>query len=598
MGMIFKLRSSFLIVLSLLVISVYAQPSIDSLKTLLASPDIKPGTKAGAYYKVADLYLNINRDSARYYAMRGLQIAEKHNDFPGIFNNSCVLGKVVLIGDSIAKAAGIFEDARLYLDDLDDQRDALCVLLLLGYAYDMMQEYYAAHEVLYEGLGIAETLGDSVFLWSYYNNIGNHYSGMEMYEKSIEYLKLALLVYHDLSEEQRKFSLASVYNNMGLAYMNLGLLDSAENYLGKALEVPGVRDNKYGMFNLLGNLGEIALKKAEYAQSVEYFDQAGNILEKFDETFEGAKMPLMATHFKNMGRVMFEMGNYAEAKEHLANALEYGKRSGDLAVQASAYNLLSIIYEKIGDKGLSLEYLRTYLQIKDSLDALKTDKKIINLTLRYEFEKDLQVQQQERVLSDLRHRRKEMVYLFSIITAGGLLVSLFLLFLLQRNKNRRKQLEQVAVRLEKEKISEELDYKNKELTTNVMYLLRKNEFINTISRKLNDVINKFDEEDSRVLKGIIGELDKAAGNDDIWHEFELRFKEVHTGFYNRLIQKFPGLTAQELRLCAFMKLNMTNKEIAAITFQSIDSLKTARYRLRKKLGMDRDENLVAYLARL
>jgi DNA-binding CsgD family transcriptional regulator len=153
------------------------------------------------------------------------------------------------------------------------------------------------------------------------------------------------------------------------------------------------------------------------------------------------------------------------------------------------------------------------------------------------------------------------------------------------------------MQLENEKISEELEYKNKELTTNVIYLLKKNEFIASIAQRLNEVLGKLSEEDARILKGIIKELNNTV-EDDTWVEFEVRFKEVHSNFYTRLSNQFPDLTAQELRLCAFLKLNMTNKEIAAITYQSTESLKTARYRLRKKLEIDRDENLVAFLTRI
>jgi DNA-binding CsgD family transcriptional regulator len=154
------------------------------------------------------------------------------------------------------------------------------------------------------------------------------------------------------------------------------------------------------------------------------------------------------------------------------------------------------------------------------------------------------------------------------------------------------------VRLEKEKISEELDYKNKELTTNVLYLLKKNEMIASISQQLNVLMAKMGEESTRNLRGIINQLDKETEEIDAWKEFELRFKEVHSDFYQKLSRDYPLLTAQELRLCAFLRLNMTNKEIASITFQTTESLKTARYRLRKKLGIDRDENLVAFLTRL
>jgi len=73
---------------------------------------------------------------------------------------------------------------------------------------------------------------------------------------------------------------------------------------------------------------------------------------------------------------------------------------------------------------------------------------------------------------------------------------------------------------------------------------------------------------------------------------------VHNKFYNTLNSKFPDLTPNELKLCAFLRLNMSTKEIAAITYQSYNSLSTARYRLRKKLGLDEHTNLITYLNQL
>ncbi len=83
-----------------------------------------------------------------------------------------------------------------------------------------------------------------------------------------------------------------------------------------------------------------------------------------------------------------------------------------------------------------------------------------------------------------------------------------------------------------------------------------------------------------------------------WEEFELRFQEVHTEFYTKLSEKFPDLSTNEIRMCAFFKLNMTSKEIAALTYQSLNSIKVARYRLRKKLQLKKEENLLAFLAKI
>ena len=81
-------------------------------------------------------------------------------------------------------------------------------------------------------------------------------------------------------------------------------------------------------------------------------------------------------------------------------------------------------------------------------------------------------------------------------------------------------------------------------------------------------------------------------------DFELRFKEVNAGFYESLNQMYPDLTPNEVRLCAFLKLNMSTKEISSITHQSVKSINMARFRLRKKLDIDRDENLISFLTQL
>ncbi len=80
-----------------------------------------------------------------------------------------------------------------------------------------------------------------------------------------------------------------------------------------------------------------------------------------------------------------------------------------------------------------------------------------------------------------------------------------------------------------------------------------------------------------------------------WNEFEILFEKVHSSFYLKLIAQFPNLTPNELKVSAFLKLNMKNKDISHITFQSDAALKKARLRLRKKLGIDRTVNLNVFL---
>jgi len=96
---------------------------------------------------------------------------------------------------------------------------------------------------------------------------------------------------------------------------------------------------------------------------------------------------------------------------------------------------------------------------------------------------------------------------------------------------------------------------------------------------------------------VIKELD-SVDSEEVWKEFEIRFQNVHSDFYKNLVNNFPDLTANELRLCAFLKLNLNTKEISSLTNQSVNSIDVARSRLRQKFGLTKKDNLTSFLAGL
>jgi hypothetical protein len=129
--------------------------------------------------------------------------------------------------------------------------------------------------------------------------------------------------------------------------------------------------------------------------------------------------------------------------------------------------------------------------------------------------------------------------------------------------------------------------------------MKKNEMMYDISSRLIQIEKKaVKEETKEAIKIISKELRKSADN-KMWKEFSARFQEVHSGFYEALLEKFPTLTQNELKLCAFLRLNMTTKEISELTGQRKLTLENARYRLRKKLGITNSEsNLVTFLSQI
>ncbi len=210
--------------------------------------------------------------------------------------------------------------------------------------------------------------------------------------------------------------------------------------------------------------------------------------------------------------------------------------------------------------------------------------------MQYEFDKELKQREIEQAKQDAVQKRKDLIYIMLI--SGGFLAAiiLFLLFRLQINKNKR-------INLHRKNLISDLDFKNKELTTNVIYLLKKNEFIINISDKLKKSRYDFKPENRKTVDDIIRELEQGSKG-DVWKDFEVRFQEVHAGFYKRLNEQFPDLSPNELKLCAFLRLNMSTKEISTITFQSPKSINMARFRLRKKMRMKNYDNLVTFLGQL
>jgi hypothetical protein len=153
------------------------------------------------------------------------------------------------------------------------------------------------------------------------------------------------------------------------------------------------------------------------------------------------------------------------------------------------------------------------------------------------------------------------------------------------------------LQLEKTGYEMELDFKNKEMVLKVMSLMKKNEMLADLSEKLNRIKEEATTPESKeTIKKVANELQNSQ-EEEIWKEFSVRFKEVHGTFYDKLLQRFPGLSPNDLKLCAFLRMNMSTKDIAELTGQRVSSLETARYRLRQKLGIVNSEvNLITYLS--
>lgn len=158
------------------------------------------------------------------------------------------------------------------------------------------------------------------------------------------------------------------------------------------------------------------------------------------------------------------------------------------------------------------------------------------------------------------------------------------------------QSEQAIVKLRNEKLQSEVDHMNRELTSSTIHLINKNELLNNVKSGLEDILKKNGVNGhSDEMKRIIKNIDTNINSDGDWKQFELHFNNVHENFTDRLLEKYPRLTPQEIKLSAYLRLNLTTKEIANLLNISVRGVEISRYRLRKKLMLDRNENLTDFM---
>lgn len=163
------------------------------------------------------------------------------------------------------------------------------------------------------------------------------------------------------------------------------------------------------------------------------------------------------------------------------------------------------------------------------------------------------------------------------------------------------KLEREKERIEKDKqvLEEDVIFKSKELANYTMLLVKKRELLTELRDDLNEMKEFAKNEKSKLLvRNLMRKIGIHLNSEEHIHVFEANFERVHHAFFQELKTHFPDLTSKELRLCALVKMNLTNKEIAPILNISLRGVETARYRLRKRLSLDQDENMVEFLEKL
>ena len=153
--------------------------------------------------------------------------------------------------------------------------------------------------------------------------------------------------------------------------------------------------------------------------------------------------------------------------------------------------------------------------------------------------------------------------------------------------------------LEREQIEKELKHKSQEMVNVMMSLTHKNDTLQIVKRELQNILTLVPRGNNEVRKAIAGLQEKVVvdiKSDDVLKRVEEEFDIIHDNFMKRLRERYPDLNPNEIMLCAYLKMNLSTKEIAPLMNISTRGVETIRYRLRKKLSLDREESLASFIS--
>ena len=397
--------------------------------------------------------------------------------------------------------------------------------------------------------------------------------------------------------------------NLGLSYGNIGAIyylqrdfETTLFFYEKALEILENTSKKDDNI-ILSNLAGLYLTQEQPRKAIPMM-----------ETFlvQARKKNSVIHEVSTLTNLGFAYGmieDYQKSFEYYNLALELAENENLVDARYDALRIMSYTYETKGDYRRALETYQKYKEIQEEVVGKNTQKEIAELNLKYETaqnEKELAINKEKVVQLEQEVKIKNQRYLLFMaifLALGGLGLLLFLKRKADFEKNKKlykaeQELMQSELKnkeLAEKRLQEKLEYKNKDLTNLTLDITRKNEFSNQLLLQLNELEKYIPKGAQLKLNSIkLFITDNLRINKEL-AVFQKNIDEVNQDFYSRLLVRFPNLSSKETELCGLIKLNRTNKEIAALKNISPNSAKMNRYRLRKKLDLEAEVDIVNFL---
>jgi tetratricopeptide (TPR) repeat protein len=450
-----------------------------------------------------------------------------------------------------------------------------------------LQGYYKlANKSNLKALELAESINNeflinsgNTFLASYYSIIKDTINAEKKYLKAIK-------KYKDLGSKRSQYQstviLASIYND------NEYNFKKAEALLNDAIPELELMNDQYMLIIAYKIKGTINYQQKKYDQALKYLQKSLQIAEAFNNPNNISEILL------RIGETHFELANYREALNY---AEKYSRKYNDAhgsVIQSVYYRLTAKIYKATGNYKEALKYQELITKTDEKVNSDTKSKEIEELNIIYETSKkeaELTLQQEEIKNLNIQANNDKLTKtlygtgMISFIAIAGLLFFGFKQRI-KKNKIEREKQEEIY--------KQEIEFKKKELTSQTLHLVQKNTFIQELKENL-EKIKQSPELFKVEFRRLVMLLKKESAEDKDWEVFKSYFTEVHNNFDIKIKEIYADISEKEIRLASFLRMNLSTKEIASMLNVLPESVLKSKYRLKKKLNLNKETDLNQFL---
>lgn len=450
---------------------------------------------------------------------------------------------------------------------------------LAGVVYKENESHYMELSFFLKELEIQNKLNPSESFFIL-NNIGGSYYNLGNLKKARDFWERAKNEY-EIYSNKNKTNPKNIEGS--LIYNNLAVLESEEGNYAKALEM--LKEFKLRNEQLKDTLNIIIA----YENMAETYLKLNDISTALTHLWKGIALArAIKSEYDLASLYTMTGGVYSGSNDERDSALYYLNLAFELSGQHNFTDINLSSSEKLvnlykdDNPSMALKYLLNAKSLSEQNIRKENEKKVSGL--EYEFSEKMK---QNEVIQNQKRRESYLISGMVLLALFSTIV--FLMFKLQKNKSQKRT-------IENELLAKQLEEKNRELTNTAIQIIQRDEIIDSTHKELKELKGRSDVSSNKLLTKIISDLrtGRQAFNNA---EFEKLFMETDGDFYKRLLATFPALTKNEIRLCAFLRLNLSSKEISSITKQTPNSIVVARSRLRKKLDLDENQSLTNFLVR-